>query len=549
MKRIIPTIPLRPAPIRRSHAGFAQSIMGKYGMSRWRDRILAFVFRKNRPLFEGGTDEQGSRSQDASAGITRIYHSHIHQPVYRQVHQAAKNTVVPEHTVRPIVMIQHNSITNVTRRSIFAYHPLKINSEKVVSNFKYSGSLTAGAVRMPAGAPREPGLLAAVRPLPVRPVPARAEAADALPGRQEFAGMRQPELALPARPSAAAGDEGGQDGSLLKRQPQQGLPPVREAAQELRLVGSQLRTLQAYAPPPPGSGQRPAPASPSSPVTGSAPKGTLTQYIHSSSGRRTAAKAPIAGKPAEAGAAPLVHAAGDSPRPAMPGLQLVTGNGLREALGGTAVHIGTSGVLTTKPGNRPTLAAAGAEPLTAARPQPPAALTRLLHNAVSLQGVAALADNRPAPGAARPAADTRLTRARQQTLLQDGTQPEEEAIVHLTGGVIPALSARQASFARQGAAIAAADHPFPLAALAKSGGSGLIHRMQKETAPDLKMIQQAPQAFPPPDREVYASAAPARRQEKGKQTADVEEINRLAERVYQVLEKRIGIQKDRRGLR
>jgi hypothetical protein len=80
--------------------------------------------------------------------------------------------------------------------------------------------------------------------------------------------------------------------------------------------------------------------------------------------------------------------------------------------------------------------------------------------------------------------------------------------------------------------------------------SGLVHRRPEAAAAQRESPPAPGGTYVPHQTAVYPAAVPAFSQApKQKAVMEADEIRLVAEQVFQVLEKRLSIQKDRRGLR
>ncbi|WP_238652823.1 hypothetical protein [Paenibacillus piscarius] len=505
---------------------FIQAILGKYGIRRWRRKLPGLILRPVLQPFEepesGGT---------AAGTVIQHIHSAFYYPVTRireaagpvsRIQLVTQGGGAPGSSARNARTDSEGRLHRVLlpaterHRSLQAFQAevRKRQGREDLITTVYSTLSAAGDKGQPPGA-------SAVEANEARALAVHRPAGPPLPSR-----------------ATAAGEHAERPGSGGTSAP----VDLREQAYAAR---RQRQVLRTYSLPVETAGQdRPAARQPAAPAASAAPA------------------APAAKQGPPSGAAPdAARTAAELPPPAQ-GLR--AGPMVQQAAAGSGPALRL--VLAQQ------LAAALEQPPAAGIPEPPQARQGISH---PLQPVAAASPLRLLPAQRMQALPAPLLRMR----LPLGLPPSAAASPALarTGasarpaGAAPtaAPEERPAAAPEAGRVYTAARRPSPAAqpagrhpGLRHSAGlvpeaelppAGSASRLvlRKPEAPPAALpepVQQQLQRMlqePAPPPQILAAA-------KGLPAAapmDAAELNRLAEQVYQVLEKRIAIRKDRRGLR
>ncbi|MCM3702377.1 hypothetical protein [Paenibacillus macerans] len=474
---------------------FVQSILGKYGISRWQRQFKALILRRYPELFAEPAAAEGPPVINARMRTVIRYH-HFHTSIIQQVPAATPNRLL---TVNRLLNTQinhsyNNTINDVAERSVEGItsgsvrHPERFR-ERVRELRTSSGSTVLTVPALPAWQPqgktgsgedREPGSAALQK--------SRAEAGKTgeTPESPAASAFRLKETLKAAAFQASPGTTGERVMPPDRKQPLHGRAQRLTLARvgESRFAGAaerQLRLLQAYGP----ERGLPAPATGVPPAAG----GTMAQL-------RLAVP-----KLRETGGSRAQEPPHPDARAGLPGRTpaLRPGAGLAAAA---------------------TLAA-HALPRAAALLQLPPPETRQLPEA--------------APAAARISP--------QMPLRGIGARGRGAARAGLAGAAEPwpltAAPARPRGQSRPPAEPADASGPQ----------RSLILRRPESKAAQPKRGQPEPEAAP----YTQAAAAPkmpaAATEPVRSVNLGADEISRLADRVFQVLEKKLAIRNDRRGLR
>lgn len=518
----------RPAP------DFARRIMGKYGIARWRGRLHTLILRLNPVLLQEPSPVEKHREAGAVAGPA----VHFHYPVYttRLITQQS----APVYITNRIMRMNRINPASITHRSSMVYMSQERRGvgDKPVS--RAAGPSAAAAGWFGQKERSSSGLPAAGHNTPVMRNAEKHEP-------WQFSGLPEPY-------SSGSGQTGQAAGTPVYPG---GMAALRELymLQPLHLIHHQLRLLQTF-----GYGeetqvagslkQSRSPAlsalAPGGQTSSSLPQGepALTEADkRQASGSETLQSVRIHPRPAGATGYP---AAALTAAPSL-SLTFVVGKGLNRMLAGAERFLSSellvpAAVHPPAPGKIPGLTVAGEQTgsggdqptwqqQTAGFPYPPAkrrGRTQSGYTGNPQAAAPSLQETGDVGSMSKPSAPT-LFAARQGP-----------------GGyrtAVPSMLLRQA---RNRSAVPVPQEPLP----ALPTDCGLVHR-RSEAAAALRESHPAPGgANTQHQTAVYPAAVPAFSQApKQKTVMEADEIRLVAEQVFQVLEKRLSIQKDRRGLR
>jgi hypothetical protein len=524
MKRMIQAY--RPEP------DFAGRIMGKYGIARWRSRLHTLILRLNPVLFQKPPAQEKHREAGAGAGPA----VHFLYPVYTT--RLLTQQSAPVYITNRIVRINRISPSAITHRSSMVYMSQERRRDGDKPASKAAGPSASAPGWFAQGERSGSGPPAAGHSTPVVRNAEKHE-----PGR--FSDLPEPDSSgrgqtgQAARPPVYPG----------------GMAALRELhmLQPLHLIHHQMRLLQTF-----GHGEETQAA------------GSLNQSrspvlsAFAPDGGTSRAKTP--GEPVltetdkrQASGSGTRNSAGIHPQPGVPGypaaalaaapsvsLTLVVGKGLNRMLAGAERFWG-GGQLVAASVHRPdrgkipwvNVAGEQSEP-GAAQPAGPLQTAGLPYPPAKRRG-------RTQSGyAGRPPAVSPILQETGDGGSMFKPAPQMLYPARKTPGghrtAAPSMLLRQE---RNRSAVPVPQEPLPALPM----DSGLVHR-RPEAAAQRESPPTPGGSYAPHQTAVYPAAVPAFSQApKQKTVMEADEIRLVAEQVFQVLEKRLSIQKDRRGLR
>lgn len=502
---------------------FIQAILEKYGIRRWKHKLPGLILR---PVLRPFAEPEAS--PPAAGTVIQHIHPAFYYPVTR-----IRETAGP--VSRLLLVTQGGGVPESSSRNARAGSDGRLHRVLLPAAERHR-SLQAFQAEVRKRQGREDLITTVYRTLGQSGNTEQTSRSAAVEAKQPqaLAVHRPAELPLPSR-AAAAMEHAEQPGSGGASAPAD--PRVQAYA-----ARRQRQVLRTYSLPVEAAGQgRPAALQPAAPAASAAPAAKQGPPSGAAPGAaRTAAELHSPAQGLRAGPMAQQAAAGSSPA-----LRLVLAQQLAAAL----EHYPAAGT-----------------------PEPPEARQGIGH---PLQLVSAASPLRLLPAQPMQALPAPLLRMRQPL----GLPPSAAASLALArsgasdrpaGAVPPAApEERPAAAPEAGRVYTAARRPSPAAQLAgghegRRGSAGLVPEaelphagsasrlvLRKPEAPPAALpepVQQQLQRMlqePEPPLQIRAAA-------KGLPAAapmDAAELNRLAEQVYQVLEKRMAIRKDRRGLR
>lgn len=519
----------------RPERDFARRIMGKYGIARWWSRLHTLILRLNPVLLQEPSPVEKHREAGAVAGPA----VHFHYPVYT-ARLLTQQSSAPVYITNRIVRMNRISQAAITHRSSMVYmsQERRGDGDKPVSMAAGPSAATAGwfgqGERSGSG-----------QPVAGHKTPVIWNAEEHEPW--QFSGLPEPY-------SSGSGQTVQAAGTPVRPA---GMEALRELhmLQPLHLIHHQLRMLQAF-----GYGEEMRAVgslkqSQSAALRASAPDGRTSSSLPpgepvlaetdkrqaSGSGTRNPARI-HPGPPGD----PFYPAAARVGKPSLP-LTLVVGKGLNQMLAGAEKFWGGGQLVAMSvhrpaPGKSPVVNAAGEQtgPITdqSARPQQTAGFP--YH-----------------PGKRRGRTNSGHTgnlQAAEPSLQETGDggsmfKPAPQ-MLHAarkgSGGYRTAAPSLLLRHERNRSAVPVPQEPLPALPM----DSGLVHRRPEAAAAQRECPPTRGGSYTQPQTAVYPAAVPAFSQApKQKTVMEADEIRLVAEQVFQVLEKRLSIQKDRRGLR
>ncbi|WP_150275706.1 hypothetical protein [Paenibacillus tepidiphilus] len=507
---------------------FAGRISGKYGIIRHRQALFGLILRKLSFQLSGWPEAHA-----APAAVTNIHPVRLIQIRQASVHQPMTSTAAPERVIRTLLVKHTSSI--VIRQQVNPPGPERVNPGGSGAAVRVAASAALLQHPEQEAAGNAAGHYARPVPQPARELELSAGRAR-LPERQLAPGYRLPaERGLGVIRSASSEEEGGtrssggvrterlqhittdKSGIIAADDPWQSV----KSGRQLRILqsrfhhsearsSSNLQEVQQYS----ASSQRMIPLSlgPGRQAAASLP-GTVMQAGTARSGGSADPDGPV---PA---------AAVTQPQRTLPELlKLTAGKGVATVLAGLAYR------------------------------SPSAESGRTIFPARTVTQRAAGERNTlmsPLPASAQESR-TELPMLQQRTRSVDVIGPYRRSappVYPVSGQVLPVMpellnrpAVKPPGRAMSGTAeltVAELLHHSPAQWKAAAGAAAG------------KPAGQAAEHIQPPQAEGNppAAAAPVAREAARQPKVSAEEINQLAERVYQVLEKRIAIRNDRRGLR
>ncbi|WP_340024254.1 hypothetical protein MHI24_03880 [Paenibacillus sp. FSL K6-1096] len=504
-------------------SAFIQAILEKYGIRRWKRQLPGLILRQWLWPF---AEPEAAQPADT---VIQQFHSAIYHPVTRireEAGPASRLLLVTQGVVAPGTSSRNaraGSGERLQRVVLPAAERLGSLHEFQAEVRKRQGRehlvTTVQRTIGPAGSTEQPPDAAAVEAGQVRMAAVPQPAVPPLPSGAAAAGENA------ERPGGASAPVNSREQAYAARRQQQVLRAYslhREAAAgHDRSAGRQPATPAALA--------APGAAGAREPLSGAAPGGRRTAMVQRQQPPDLSMRADFSAPQASA--------------PGSPGLRLVLAQQLAAAL----EHPPAAGILVppeAMQGNShpllPVSAASQPRLLPAQRMQalPPPLRMR--------QPLGLLPPTAASPALARHGASLRSAGAGQPAA------PEERPAAAPEGGPVYTAARRPSPAARPAGRHQGLRHSaglVPEAELPPAGSASRLVLRKPEAAqaslpePVQQQLQRMLQEPPPPPVRADAKAAPAAA------PMDAAALNRLAEQVYQVLEKRIAIRKDRRGLR
>lgn len=518
----------------RPESEFARRIMAKYGISRWRSRLHTLILRLNPVLSQEPSPVEKHREEGAGTGSA----VHFHYPVYttRLITQQS----APVYITNRILRMNRSSPAAITHRSSMVYVSQERRGDGDKPVFKAAGPSAAAAGWPGQGERFNTGLPAAGHNTPVMRNAKK-------PGPVRFSGLPEPD-------SSGGGQTGQAAGTPVYPG---GMAALRELhmLQPLHLIHHQLRMLQAF-----GYGEwmrdatgpkRPPSdvlwaTAPGGQTSSSLPPGelALTEAVkRQASGSETLQSVRMHPRPP---GAPGYPAAALAAAPSV-SLTLVVGKGLNRMLAGAERFFRSellvpAAVHPPAPGKVPGLTVAGEQTgsggdpsaemqHTAGFPYPPAKRRGRTQSGYAVNPQAA------APNLQETGDVGSMFKPSAPTLFAARKGP---------GGYRSAAPSMLLRQERNRSAVPVPQEPLP----ALPTDSGLVHRRPEAAAAQRESPPAPGGSSTQHQTAVYPAAVPAFSQApKQKTVMEADEIRLVAEQVFQVLEKRLSIQKDRRGLR
>jgi hypothetical protein len=534
---------------------FVQRIMGRYGISRWRSRLHALILRQNPVLSEESASPMKPSGTGTPAGLS------AHARYYSHTTRLLTQISAPVYLTSRIVQVNRSSPVNITHRSSMTFLTQAWRDEGMQDpnisrslSGRETGSLVqAGLARASAGKRHDQALQAIARPAVHRPAISHAPTV----GSPFFSPGPTPAApAISHSPAAASNaDQEFRKQGLTIESGTKAAVRQEGAQQPLYLIHNQIRMLQelqAYSELPAASLNRAVRSAAFQAVERTARHNNTAAAANPFSresregGEASASAAFKRTRPTTArNQEPALTLASALTQP----LKLALGNGLERILVGVEERYGgresrLAPLERTVPG-KPSVKPEASERMRqesslAAEPQ-----SRVIPERRSLP---VKYHSRRSSGYAAPVSSLAFlpqeTDANGNPFGLPLPIPIQHAGPRRHGEVKKSSPSMRLAYGPTKDSAAAVQDILPT----QAKSAGLVYRRPEPALVEREELHQQAETSPRV-RDVSFQADSPSSPQKQKTVMGADEIHLLAERVFQVLEKRLSIQKDRRGLR